>query len=141
MTAPRQNREAKKREKPALPRYVILKHDAPRGLHWDLLLETAGLLAAWAIVRSPDEPGEIPAEKLPDHRRVYLEYEGPISGNRGTVTRWDRGEYRILRRREGFLELSVRGRRWHGVVRLTRCEAGPEAWSCRYLPASADLPG
>ncbi len=141
MTAPRHSREAKTREKPALPRYVILEHDAPRGLHWDLLLETAGLLSAWAMARPPDEPGEILAEKLPDHRRVYLEYEGPISNNRGTVARWDHGEYRILRRGEGFLELSVSGQRWHGVVRLTRCDAAPETWSCRYLPEPADCPG
>ena len=141
MTAPRYNREAKTREKPALPRYVILEHDAPRGLHWDLLLETAGPLSAWALARPPDEPGEIPAQKLPDHRRVYLEYEGPISGNRGTVTRWDAGEYRIRRRREGFLELFVHGQRWRGVVRLTQSESAPEKWSCRYVPESPDSPG
>ena len=38
-----------------------------------------------------------PAEALPDHRLIYLEYEGPISGDRGTVVAWDRGEYRLKR--------------------------------------------
>ncbi|NMC20225.1 MAG: hypothetical protein GYA33_07360 [Thermogutta sp.] len=120
-----------------MPRYVILQHDAPRGLHWDLLLETAGLLSAWAISRPPDEPGEIPAERLPDHRRLYLEYEGPISGDRGTVTRWDAGEYRIQRRREGLLEFHVFGQRRRGVVRLTRSQSAPEKWSFRYFPEPA----
>lgn len=121
-----------------MPRYVILEHDNPRGLHWDLLLETAGLLCTWAISRPPDESQELPAERLPDHRRVYLEYEGPISGNRGTVTRWDWGEYRILRRRDGFLEFSVRGQRWRGSVRLARRESASEEWTIRYFPDSSD---
>lgn len=121
-----------------MPRYVILEHDAPRGLHWDLLLETAGLLSAWAIQCPPDEPGEHPAEKLPDHRRLYLEYEGPISGNRGTVRRWDWGEYRIRRRGEDLLEFSVRGERWRGSVRLMRSQSDPAKWSLCYSPESGD---
>ncbi len=116
-----------------MPRYVILKHDSPRGLHWDLLLETAGLLCTWAIPWPPDTPDDLPAQKLPDHRRIYLEYEGPISGNRGTVTRWDAGEYLILRRTEGLLELEVRGLRWRGTVRLIRSGPGSDTWTHRYV--------
>ncbi len=35
--------------------------------------------------------------QLATHRREYLEYEGPVSGNRGSV-KWlgSAGEYRIL---------------------------------------------
>jgi hypothetical protein len=30
------------------------------------------------------------------HRRAYLKYEGPVSENRGTVTRADEGEVRVI---------------------------------------------
>ena len=36
-------------------------------------------------------PGvEMIAEALGDHRLDYLDYEGPVSGDRGLVSRWDR---------------------------------------------------
>jgi hypothetical protein len=41
-------------------------------------------------------PGEtIECEGLPDHRLIYLDYEGPISGDRGSVTRWDGGTFEV----------------------------------------------
>ena len=33
----------------------------------------------------------VPAIPLPDHRSIYLEFEGPLSGDRGTVQQCDRG--------------------------------------------------
>ena len=36
------------------------------------------------------------AEALADHRIVYLTYEGPVSGDRGHVTQWDRGDYSVV---------------------------------------------
>jgi hypothetical protein len=33
----------------------------------------------------------LPAARLADHRRLYLDYEGEISGNRGRVVRLIRG--------------------------------------------------
>ena len=70
-----------------MPRFVVLEH-AWNGTHWDFLLEDGPALRAWAldapIVRGQTQP----ARSLPDHRLVYLEYEGPISGDRGVVRRW-----------------------------------------------------
>lgn len=77
-------------------RFVVLEHDSPRGRHWDLMLENGQVLATWALAEPPDAGHAIAAQPLPDHRPAYLDYEGPISGNRGHVTRWDRGEYEIL---------------------------------------------
>ncbi|WP_146439947.1 hypothetical protein [Crateriforma conspicua] len=42
----------------------------------------------------PEKPLTITATRLPDHRTKYLEYEGPISGNRGSVRRVDSGFFR-----------------------------------------------
>ena len=33
------------------------------------------------------KPGEMRAERIGDHRRDYLTYEGPVSGGRGSVER------------------------------------------------------
>jgi len=76
-----------------MPRFVILRHDAPRRLHFDFLLEVSGGLKTWALPQSPQDGVEMVCEALPDHRQGYLDYEGPVSGGRGTVTRWDWGTY------------------------------------------------
>jgi hypothetical protein len=73
-----------------MSRYVILEHDHPVR-HWDLMIEHAGVLRTWRL-EAPPQPGvAVAAEPTFDHRLVYLDYEGPISGGRGTVQRWDRG--------------------------------------------------
>jgi len=76
-----------------MPRFVILQHDHPH-LHWDFMLETGDVLRAWRLEREPlTDQGPIAATALGDHRILYLDYEGPVSGGRGTVVRWDGGEY------------------------------------------------
>jgi hypothetical protein len=73
-------------------RFVILEHDHPFR-HWDLLLEAGDVALTWRLLRPPlpDEP--IAAERLPDHRLMYLDYEGPVSGDRGTVNRVASGTF------------------------------------------------
>ena len=71
-------------------RFVVLFHRLPpsagRASHWDWMIEEGDALATWALVQWPDGRG-VPARRLADHRRHYLTYEGPVSGNRGTVRR------------------------------------------------------
>ena len=78
-----------------MPRFAVLIHDSPRGLHYDFLLEAGDALKTWALPKIPATGDEIECEALPDHRLVYLDYEGPVSGNRGTVTRCDQGTFSI----------------------------------------------
>jgi hypothetical protein len=75
-----------------MPRYVILVHDHPF-LHWDFLLESGDAALTWRLLEQPRPDAAIQAEALPAHRLRYLDYEGPVSGGRGNVTRWDWGEY------------------------------------------------
>ncbi len=69
-------------------RYVVLHHVDVEDPHFDLMFETApgSQLATW---RSDVWPVERPTTltRLRDHRRLYLEYEGPISAQRGAVQR------------------------------------------------------
>ena len=95
-----------------MPRYVILRHDWPEP-HFDLLLEAGPVLKAWRLPAEPT-PGEwVPAEPNADHRRLYLDYDGPVSGGRGEVSRyaageWDDGDVELRQDAEGWW-VRVRG--------------------------------
>jgi hypothetical protein len=81
---------------PAL-RYVVLQHSEIDEPHYDLMIETApgSDLATWRVSHwPPDATDKFTA--LPNHRRHYLEYEGPISGNRGKVLRIASGTHQIV---------------------------------------------
>ena len=73
-------------------RFVVLEHDHPF-LHWDLMLEHSGVLQTWRLLQAPQAGEWISAERLPDHRLHYLDFEGPVSGNRGHVHRTVAGEF------------------------------------------------
>ena len=79
-------------------RFVILHHQSPPDEHWDVMLETDTALMTWSI--PPQCLGGLsfvcPAVRLPDHRKHYLDYEGEVTGNRGTVVRIDTGTYESL---------------------------------------------
>lgn len=111
-----------------MPRFVVLQHEHPRGRHWDFMLETGDVLATWALSAPPDESGPIAAERLPDHRRAYLDYEGPVSGDRGTVSRWDAGTYTLLHQDENEVAATLMGKRIAGHVRFVRSADEPEMW-------------
>ena len=55
-----------------------------------------------------------------DHRIVYLDYEGPISGNRGFVTRIDQGTYESLNISEDKWRVKLNGDMVVGQVELAR---------------------
>ena len=98
-----------------MPRTVVLRHDLPDGSHhYDWLIEPMGSAAApagdataesdrreliaWRLPDAPDTSAgtSITADRLPPHRRRYLDYEGPISGDRGRVRRIAQGQAEIL---------------------------------------------
>jgi hypothetical protein len=118
-----------------MPRFVILEHDHPV-LHWDLMLEADGVLQTWRLAQPPEPSlGAIEATALADHRASYLEYEGSVSGGRGSVKRWDAG---VFDEEPGSTPavrmLSLQGARVQARVRLERV-AGP-TWSFCRLPDS-----
>ena len=103
-----------------MPRYVILRHqpagNSPRPLHWDLMFESREALRTFACFTEPIAGQVLDIEPLDDHRLAYLDYEGPVSGERGTVTQWDRGEFEVLKETDRQWVLDVQGRRWRGRV-------------------------
>ena len=75
-------------------RFTILEHDHPF-LHWDLLMENGdrSALNSWRLLQKPVRGPWITSESLPDHRMIYLDYEGPVSNNRGCVRRFCGGSF------------------------------------------------
>lgn len=97
-----------------MPRTAVLRHDLPDGTHhYDWFIEPMctnrphdsgtpeepddRVLITWRLKAWPIPEGLlIPAERLTPHRRLYLDYQGPISDNRGEVRRVDHGLATIL---------------------------------------------
>lgn len=112
-----------------MPRFVILEHDWPER-HWDLMLEAGDVLRTWRLA-SPPEPGQsVSATAIGDHRPHYLDYEGPVSGNRGTVKRWDAGVCTWLTDAEGCVSVRLDGTRCCGTATLVQQENNE--WSFAY---------
>jgi hypothetical protein len=92
-------------------RFVILRHHFPAGAvaefsdHFDLMLEQESKLATWRIEAIPDPDQAVSATRLADHRKVYLDYEGPVSGDRGTVEQVIAGTYEICQDTESCLDV------------------------------------
>ncbi|USN97883.1 MAG: hypothetical protein H6810_06710 [Phycisphaeraceae bacterium] len=78
---------------PATTRSVLLEHaTSDGGMHLDWLIERPGTDAEHRLItfrceHDPTDCAEWMGERLADHRAVYLDFEGPISGGRGTVHR------------------------------------------------------
>jgi hypothetical protein len=75
-----------------LARYVVLRHEGILEPHFDLMIEpnSQAQLWTWRCAAWPLTVGAV-LERLPDHRREFLDYEGPLSGGRGTVRRVEAG--------------------------------------------------
>ena len=115
-----------------MPRFVVLLHETlpgyPRGAHLDLMLEQEGMLRTWALDKPP-LPGEIvSAERLPDHRLEYLDYEGAVSRERGVVSRVDSGRYEVLQETATVLAVRLEGQRIHGTLTLLAEDAALHRW-------------
>jgi len=138
-------------------RYVVQQHDLSAFRHWDLMLEQTEALATWqlgvppelvAASAEPEAPAAtapldtqgIPAKRLADHRKAYLDYEGPISGDRGEVHIVDSGTYTVLAADEMEWLIEVAGRVLRGRFRLVRGGETPDGWRlirCRGDAAAA----
>ena len=113
-----------------MPRFVILEHDHPH-LHWDLMLETGDVLRSWRLEKPPQDQAIVAATAIGDHRIAYLDYEGPVSNNRGTVKRWDSGDFVGDRLGHKQVFIQVKGSKLQGRLKL-RHRSGDE-WELMYF--------
>lgn len=73
--------------------WVVLHHTLLDGSsHYDWLLEPAADAPLLSLrVPAPLTAGTFPVERLADHRRIYLTFEGDIGARRGSVKRIQQG--------------------------------------------------
>lgn len=122
------------------PRFALLEHDqstaaavppAARGVHWDFLLARTsdGPLDAWRLAANPlAVQAPIVATPLPPHRPLYLDYEGPIGGDRGHVRRLDRGHATILAWSARRTRFELAGSNLCGIFTLASDAVGTWWW-------------
>ena len=104
-------------------RFVVLRHEpgvaGPNKLHWDLMLEFGDSLRTWALESEPQFEAPIPADELPRHRLVYLNYEGPVSRGRGAVRQFDRGSFQVVQDSPKQVTVDLHGESLIGRLELT----------------------
>lgn len=105
-------------------RFVIQKHDA-RSLHYDLRLESDGVLKSWAIPKGPSQIAEHKrlAIETEDHPMDYLLFEGVIPEGEyggGTVMVWDTGTWELVKGslKSGRLTFQLHGKKLSGAWRI-----------------------
>jgi hypothetical protein len=111
-----------------MPRFVILRHDAPQGSHFDFMLEAEGVLRTWSLPQPPENGAAFECQSLADHRTAYLDYEGQVSGGRGDVTRWDRGVYSVERQDDAEWIVELSGEKIAGRAVLLRSADATNCW-------------
>jgi DNA polymerase Ligase (LigD) len=107
-----------------MPRFVLLEH-LWNGVHWDFMLENGESLRTWAIDAPVVGGQELAARSLPDHRSIYLDYEGDVSGGRGTVRRIDEGSYDALVWSARLVRVRLQGAQLVGEVELRQVGEAP----------------
>lgn len=115
-------------------RFVLLHHQfethSSQQAHWDLMLEKRESLLTFQLLALPtgsqiDLEPRLRAKRIADHRLVYLDYEGPISGNRGSVSQVAAGMYRTSNRAENSLiRLELAAKQLHALIEFR--EVQPE---------------
>ena len=103
-------------------RFAILHHTGYGREHWDLLLEQDETLFTWQLGSCPasDQNFPIDAARIADHRKIYLDYEGPVSGARGHVTAVDRGKLTMISQDPQRIEFELEGESVAGRFVLTQ---------------------
>jgi hypothetical protein len=100
------------------------------------MLQKGDILRTWALTGEPAPEREIEAQELGEHRLDYLDFEGPVSQNRGTVTQWDAGEYELLANSPSELKVKMQGRRLLGAADLQRDADDPQRWRFRFTASA-----
>lgn len=84
------------------------------------MIERGDHLQTWRLSSLPVDRRPVDAEPLHDHRKIYLDYEGPISDGRGVVTRYDHGCCEIQNDSPERLAVRLTGAKLDGVAVLVK---------------------
>lgn len=121
-------------------RFVVQEHTVREGdVHWDLMIQDGEVLVTFQLDAPPALDARARGRRSFDHRARYLDHEGPISGDRGVVRIWDRGQVDDLEGdpRAGRYRARADGQRLRGVLDLR--ETGPSGSSADVLDVAVEV--
>jgi bifunctional non-homologous end joining protein LigD len=137
------------------PVFVIQEHHASK-LHYDLRLESGGVLKSWAVPREPtmDPTVKRLAVRVEDHPLAYARFQGDIPQGEygaGHVEIWDQGTYQVAKPAkalergldDGKVEFELHGQRLKGKFTLLRTQwgRGKDNWLLIKLTDAYAQPG
>jgi hypothetical protein len=115
-----------------MPRFVILEHSGTAtykpGVHWDLLIEWGETLLAWELLAPLNISAAQSVAQLPNHRQIYLDFEGELTDNRGSVQQWDKGNYSLVNNSDAEFTFQIDGKRVCGTMKLKRESQSTTTW-------------
>jgi hypothetical protein len=103
-----------------MPRMVIQEHTRDSSAHYDLMMESPTLLWTWRFQDFPGSEPEQPCERIQDHDRKFLEYEGELSPGNGSVRIVAGGTFDLLSAREDEVDFTARAQTVAGSCRLVK---------------------
>ena len=133
-------------------RFVVQRHRARR-LHYDLRLETAGVLVSWAVPKGPTLDPDVRrmAVHVEDHPLDYFDFEGAIPAGEyggGDVVVWDWGTWSIAEADDplaaidaGNLHFDLDGEKLRGRFVLVRTAGKDRDWLLLKKHDEAAVPG
>lgn len=128
-----------------MPHFVLLRHEMPEGgpraTHWDFMLERGEALRTWALDDELRLEGVVFGVALAEHRLAYLDYEGPVSGDRGSVSRVDEGSYEVIEETSRVLTIQLTGQRLRGFVAIVCLDAATQRFSFSFADGSSATAG
>ena len=107
----------------------VIQHHICEDNHYDLMIESGDILLTWRISSNDIGPlfegAKIRVKKIQDHRKDYLSYEGPISGDRGRVEIFDSGECELIsekKENKNLYQYQINGRIFKYRIRLQQAD-------------------
>lgn len=103
--------------------------------HYDFMLEQKNNLATWKIsvenLTDLLDGKIIKSNRIQDHRKKYLNYEGLVSNNKGEVSIFDSGEFKEQLWNENEIIVSIPGNIISGEIFIKK--TSPEEYIFQYI--------
>lgn len=105
-------------------KFVIQQHSLPAEVHWDLMLEKPDVLTTYRLDKPPLKllTESAKTEKIFDHPKKFLTYQGSVNKGKGQVEIVESGTYEIITDHNDKIELSLRGQILNGNFTLSHID-------------------
>ncbi len=117
--------------------FALVFHEAGENLgrssHYDLFVRDNDYLLTWEFQHHPMDIPTQSVLQLANHRLEYLDFSGPLSGDRGILHPIDSGECSWLHRQPDRLILSFQGMQVCGTLYLTRVDCQKPCWNSQFI--------